>query len=309
MELGSRLTPAHDFAYRDFAPRFADPPTLARPAIGRIANGHLRTLARNAVDPAGPTQDAFRPSSRAARLLDHVPLYSSAPGAADRIVQALGDDSEVIEKFLRALELLEPFGPGLVRAFIKAVARGIERAGQAAVPPEPVPAPAESVESGEFSFHLTRLDFRLEVFSASSELRSGPDGFSYTQNVQYARIQVSFLSLSATGSFSREIDPLQIEIEGDAISAAGLDLESVSAEGQISAAGGESSLAPGVRAAILHAANQINVPLRNDPKHIAGADDTSPIVPRPPAHPAAASIHEFLNSLMEGFTPKLRLHI
>ena len=108
MELGSRQTAAHDFAYRDLVPRFTDLQTLSRPALGRTANGHLRALAGNAVDPAGPAQDAF---SRAGRFLDHLPLHSAAPGAADRIMEALGGDSEVIERFLRTLELLEPFGP------------------------------------------------------------------------------------------------------------------------------------------------------------------------------------------------------
>lgn len=309
MELASRLPAAHDFAYRDLAPRFADPQTLSRPAIGRIGNGHVRSLARNAVDPAGPAQDAFRPTSRAARFLNHVPLHSAAPGSADRIVEALGDDSEVIEKFLRTLELLELFGPGLVRAFIKAVARGIERAAELAAPPAPEPLPAATLQAGEFSYQLTRLDFRLEVFSASTELHYGPNGFSYTQQVQYANIQVSFLSLSATGSFSQEVDPLRIEIEGDTLSAAGLDLEPASTEAGLFTNGDESSLAPVARAAVPDAAIRTNGLLRNERKQAAGADDSSPIASRPRAHPVAASIHEIVSSLTEGFTPEFRLHI
>lgn len=309
MELVSRLPAAHDFAYRDLGPSFADPQTLSHPGIGRIANGHLRSLSRNAVDPAGPAPDAFRPSSRAARFLDHVPLHSAAPGAADRIVEALGDDSDVIEKFLRTLELLEPFGPGLVRAFVKAVARGIERAAELAAPPAPELPAAATLQAGEFSYHLTRLDFRLELFSASSELRSGPNGFSYTQQVQYANIQISFLSLSATGSFSQEVDPLRIEIEGDTLSAAGLDLEPASMVDGLSTNGGESSLAPVARAAVLDAAIRTNGLLRNDRKQAAGADDPSPIASRPLVNPVAASIHEIVRSLTEGFTPEFRLHI
>lgn len=309
MELVSRLPAAHDFAYRDFGPRFADPQSLSPPGIGRIANGHLRSLARNAVDPAGPAQDAFRPTSRAARFLNHVPLHSAAPGAADRIVEALGDDSEVVEKFLRTLELLEPFGPGLVRAFVKAVARGIERAAELAAPPAPEPPPAATIQAGEFSYQLTRLDFRLELFSASSELRSGPSGFSYTQQVQYASIQVSFLSLSATGSFSQEVDPLRIEIEGDTLTAAGLDLETASSTDGLSTNGGDSSLASAARAALPDAAIRTNGLSRNDRKQAAGADDPSPIASRPPAHPVAVSIPEIVRSLTEGFTPEFRLHI
>lgn len=309
MELGSRLTAAHDFAYRDLAPRLTGLQALSRPAHGRIANGYLRALARNAVDPAGPAQDAFRPTSRAARFLDHVPLHAAAPGAADRIIEALGDDSEVIETFLRTLELLEPFGPGLVRAFIKAVARGIERAANLAAPPAPEPLPAATLPTGEFSYQLTRLDLRLEVFSASSELRSGPNGFSYTQQIQYASIQVSFLSLSATGSFSQEVDPLRIEIEGDTLSAAGLDLEPASTGDGLSTNGGESSLAPVARAALLDAAVRTNGLLRTDRKHAAGADGPSPIHPRPPAGPSPPAIYEFPASLTEGFTPEFRLHI
>ena len=309
MQPGSITAAAHDFAYRDFEPRFAD----SQPVSGRghrgIGNGRAISLAHDAVDAAGPAHDTFRPTSRAAKFLDHVPLHSAAPGAADRIVQALGDDTEAVDNFLRTLELLEPFGPRLVRAFIKAVARGIERASEAAVPPEPAPVPPEPVQQSGFSVQLARLDFRLEVFSASSELRYGPAGFSYTQNVQYASITVRFLSLSASGAFSQEADPLQIEIEGNTISAPGLALEPSPHPTEYTSKGGESSLAPEIREAILDSAKRINGLLVDDRQHTAGADEPSPLVARPPAGSTAASIQDIFQSLTEGFTPGIRLHI